>query len=68
MTFMYRLQLDCAHFILHGPEKDVAYFHVGEDAVCQICPPIPGSGWGKVYPSRRIVNVQEIPQELQFRG
>jgi hypothetical protein len=67
MTFMYRITLDCAHFFLHGPAKNIANFYIGEAAVCLICPPLrniikeaseDGGDW--VYPTRTIVNVEEI--------
>lgn len=74
MTFMYRLTLDCSHFLLHGPVKRAVYFYVGESAVCQICSPTrniiikASSGEGDwVHPTRTIVNVEEVPGELQLQ-
>lgn len=71
MTFMYRLTLDCAHFMLHGPGKQAAQIFVGDPAVCQICFPIKNtiaeaaSGKGDwVYPTRTIVNVEKVPDNL----
>lgn len=71
MTLMYRLTLDCAHFMLHGPVPTDPHIYVGDPAVCTICSPIrniiidAASGKGDwVYPTRTIVNVEEVPSDL----
>lgn len=68
MTLMYRLTLDCGHFILHGPTHEGVRFYVGEDALCLICPPskLLFDNRGAVAPTRRVVNVEQIPEDLQF--
>lgn len=70
MTLMYRLTLDCAHFILHGPAHESVRFYVGESAVCLICPPTKmmlfDDDRGAVAPTRRVVNVEQVPEDLQL--